>query len=347
MSSRPEASTSNWDRPGQTRANTALVRLSDDGAVRIWVSAATHVVVDVAGAFVPATESRAGRYVPIAPQRVVDTRSSGAPDPGRPITVALPAEVPADALALAVNLTLTETTGFDFVAASAAGSAPPATSVLNADGAGQTRAAGAIVPVSPGGIAIDGRVRERRHRRRRRLLHGRVVGELRRGSVRSGDADASARHPVRRATRSTTVARARSTWCGATGGPVAAVVANWTLTQTTRAGWLATYPSRTITRRGVDDQQRHRRSDRRQPRHRAGQRLRRDRLLRRWHAPRRRRDRLVHRDSGGGDRTGTAGERPAGAAGVLPDRAQRGRRQDGAAVLAVRGRCRDHRPDCR
>ena len=35
---------------------------------------------------------------------------------------------------------------------------------------------------------------------------------------------------------------------GATGGPVAAVVANWTLAGTARAGWLATYPSR--TRRG-------------------------------------------------------------------------------------------------
>ena len=54
---RPEASTTNWDRSGQTRANTALVRLSDDGAVRIWVAAATDLVVDVAGAFVPATTS--------------------------------------------------------------------------------------------------------------------------------------------------------------------------------------------------------------------------------------------------------------------------------------------------
>ena len=60
-----------------------LVRLSDDGAVRIWVAAATDLVVDVAGAFVPATTSRAGRYVPIAPRRVVDTRSVGRTAAGR------------------------------------------------------------------------------------------------------------------------------------------------------------------------------------------------------------------------------------------------------------------------
>ena len=237
---RPDASTSNWDRPGQTRANTTLVRLSDDGAVRIWVSSPSHVVVDVAGAFVPAIDAR--RSIRRDPaQRLLDTRTSGTPDPGRPITVALPAEVPADALALAVNLTLTETTGFDFVAASAAGRRPPATSVLNADGAGQTRAAGTIVARLAGRYDVDGRVREPPDRRRRRLFHRPLGGELRRGTVRSGDAEAGARHPVRvppvydRGAREIDVT-------GATGGPVAAVVANWTLTQTTRAGWLATYP---------------------------------------------------------------------------------------------------------
>ena len=244
---RPDASTSNWDRAGQTRANTALVRLSDDGAVRIWVSSPTHVVVDVAGAFVPAIDARAGRYVPITSQRLVDTRSSGAPDPGRPITVALPAGVPADAIALAVNLTLTETTGFDFVAAYPAGSEAPGTSVLNADGAGQTRAAGTIVAVSPGGITLA--VAFASH------LVVDVVGYFTGASAAISDAGLfvpatptrvidtrSAMPPVYdRGAREIDVS-------GATGGPVAAVAANWTLTQTKRAGWLATYPSRTARR---------------------------------------------------------------------------------------------------
>jgi hypothetical protein len=241
---RPEASTSNWDRPGQTRANTALVRLSVDGAARIWVSSPTHLVVDVAGAFVPATASRDGRFVPIAPQRVVDTRSSGAPDRGGPIVVAVPAEVPADAVALAVNVTLTETTGFDFVAASSPSSAPAPTSMLNADGAGQTRAAGTIVGVSSGAIALT-------------VAFGShvvvdVVGYFTGPSAASsGDGLFVPATPVRVLD---TRAAARPLYdhgaleidvVRATGGPVAAVAANWTLTQTTRPGWLATYPART------------------------------------------------------------------------------------------------------
>ncbi len=197
---RPEASTTNWDRSGQTRANTALVRLSDDGAVRIWVAAATDLVVDVAGAFVPATTSRAGRYVPIAPRRVVDTRSSAAPQPGGTITVALPVEVAPDALALAVNITLTETTGFDFVAAYPAGSAAPPTSVLNADAAGQTRAAGAVVPVSSDGITIAVAFGSDVIVDVVGYFTGRVGSELERRAVRAGDADASARHALGGAT---------------------------------------------------------------------------------------------------------------------------------------------------
>ena len=70
------------------------------------------------------------------------------------MTVALPADIPADAVALAVNLTLTSTTGFDFVTVYAAGSVTPGTSVLNSDATGQTRAAGAIVPVSSSGMTL-------------------------------------------------------------------------------------------------------------------------------------------------------------------------------------------------
>jgi hypothetical protein len=157
----------------------------------------------------------------------------------------LPAEVPADALAVAVNLTLTATTGFDFVAASATGSPPPATSVLNADGPGQTRAAGAIVPVSPGGMAL-------------RVAFGShvivdVVGYFTGPSSASSEVGLFVPALPRRVldTRSNAPriydqgAREIDV-VGVTGGPVAAVVANWTLTQTTRAGWLATYPSRTV-----------------------------------------------------------------------------------------------------
>ena len=241
---RPQASTSNWDRAGQTQANSALVRLSEDGAVRIWVAATTHLVVDVVGAFLPATTSSDGRFVPMAAQRVVDTRTTGASEPGGTVTFALPANVPSDALALAVNLTLTATTGFDFVTAFPAGSEAPATSVLNSDATGQTRAAGAIVPVSSSGMTLA--VAWGSH------VIVDVVGYFTGPSAATSGAglfvpatpirvlDTRTEGPLLydRGAREIDVLRA-------TGGPVAAVVANWTLTHTRRPGWLATYPSRT------------------------------------------------------------------------------------------------------
>ncbi len=244
---RPETSTTNWDAPGQTRANTSFVGLSDAGAVRIWVSSETHLVVDVAGAFRAASTSKAGRFVPIVPQRALDSRRSGAPAPGGTLTVGLPDGVPADAIALAVNLTLTHTTGFDFVTAYPAGSEAPATSALNADAAGQTRAAGAVVPVSSGGmtliVAFGSHVIVD--------VLGYFTGEP---AIDSGVGLFVPATPTRvldtrnqapllydRGAREIDV-------FGATGGPVEAVIANWTLTQTTGPGWLAAYPSRTPRR---------------------------------------------------------------------------------------------------
>jgi hypothetical protein len=156
----------------------------------------------------------------------------------------LPTDVPSDAIAVAVNLTLTATTGFDFVTAYAAGSEVPATSVLNSDASGQTRAAGAIVPVSTGGMALA-------------VAFGShvivdVVGYF------TGTAAASSGVGLFVPASPTRVLDTRGEspplYDGgareidvlrATGGPVSAVVANWTLTQTARPGWLATYPSRT------------------------------------------------------------------------------------------------------
>lgn len=64
--------------PGQVKANTAIVPIGDDGAIRIFNrSGATHVIVDVLGYLQRGvTETtRAGRVIPLdAPFRVFDTR---------------------------------------------------------------------------------------------------------------------------------------------------------------------------------------------------------------------------------------------------------------------------------
>ncbi len=153
---RPLASTINFTA-GNTRANGAVIELGADGAVAVYTTTTAHVVVDVTGAFVPEASGHAvvGRFVPAVPTRLLDTRTAGGrPAPGTSRTVPLPAGVPADAVALAVNITTTETLGAGFFAAYPTGTAMPVASVLNSDGAGQTRAAGAIVPVNAGGFQV-------------------------------------------------------------------------------------------------------------------------------------------------------------------------------------------------
>ncbi|HRE03282.1 MAG TPA: SGNH/GDSL hydrolase family protein, partial [Ilumatobacteraceae bacterium] len=62
--------------------------------------------------------------------------------------------MPADATAVAVTVTVTEASRAGFVTAWAAGTTQPWASTVNADGPGQTRAAGAVVPVSDSGITL-------------------------------------------------------------------------------------------------------------------------------------------------------------------------------------------------
>jgi hypothetical protein len=138
---------------GSTRANGAIIRLGAGGAISLYVEASTDVVVDVSGAWSPATSAHAGRLVPMAPTRVLDTRTSGGRvAAGSVIHVPLPDGVPASATALAVNITATDSLAAGFITASAAGAPAPEASNLNWDGAGQTRAATSIVPASAAGI---------------------------------------------------------------------------------------------------------------------------------------------------------------------------------------------------
>jgi hypothetical protein len=151
----PNASTVNYGR-FEDRANGAIVKLGDDGAIDVRASVRTHIIVDVTGWFRPAAAAAAGRYVPIT-LRAFDSRW---PSFGRPllaresIVVTLPPGVPADAIALAINATTTAPNAPGFFTAHPAGSPVPQASLLNTDRSGQTRAASSIVPVSKDGLSV-------------------------------------------------------------------------------------------------------------------------------------------------------------------------------------------------
>jgi uncharacterized protein YkwD len=66
----------------------------------------------------------------------------------------MPAGVPGDAVALALNVTVTESSAPGFVTEYPAGRQMPTSSILNIDQANQTRAAAGIFPVSGTGVAL-------------------------------------------------------------------------------------------------------------------------------------------------------------------------------------------------
>ncbi|MGZ4804758.1 MAG: CAP domain-containing protein [Ilumatobacteraceae bacterium] len=150
---RPLASNVNYD-VGQIRANGSITRVDASGSFRVFTSVPANVVADVVGAFVPANAAAAGRFVARPPTRLYDSRSGPMPASGATVTLPLPAGVPTDAVAMALNVTMTDSSAPGFVTEFPAGRQMPTSSILDVDGIGQTRAAAGIFPVSPTGVAL-------------------------------------------------------------------------------------------------------------------------------------------------------------------------------------------------
>ncbi len=154
---RPQASNVNVERSGQIIANLVTVRLGVNGSVDIFSSRANDIVVDVNGAYAPVSAAvNAGRFVALeTANRALDTRNRGYPvGIGQTERVDLGLVVPADAIAVVVNLTITETSGPGFWTAFPTGGQRPNASSINADDANQTRANQAIVPVGSSGSTV-------------------------------------------------------------------------------------------------------------------------------------------------------------------------------------------------
>jgi uncharacterized protein YkwD len=150
---RPTVSNVNFNT-GQVRANSSITRLDSSGRFRVFTSVPSQVIVDVVGAFVPASSSAAGRFVARPSTRLFDSRTGSKPGAGANVTMPLPAGVPADAVALALSVTITESSAPGFVTEFPAGRQMPTSSILNVDQANQTRAAAGIFPVSAAGVAL-------------------------------------------------------------------------------------------------------------------------------------------------------------------------------------------------
>ena len=85
--------------------------------------------------------------------------------------VAMPGNVPPDATAVVVNITITDGNA-GYWTAYAAGTPRPSTSNVNIDVGGRIVPNQAVVPVSPAGIEVFSEAGRQPARRSRRLVHG-------------------------------------------------------------------------------------------------------------------------------------------------------------------------------
>ncbi|WP_159045902.1 PKD domain-containing protein [Streptomyces sp. WM6372] len=151
-SGQPRPATSNVNvRKGGTSSNTVTVPVGADGKVSAQLnSGSAALVVDFVGYYQPGIGQR---FSPIAPTRLADTRAAGGALGGgqtRTVKVAGTGGIPADATAVALNLTGTGSTENAHVIAYPDPAKRPATSNLNLE-PGKDKSNQAIVPVGPDG----------------------------------------------------------------------------------------------------------------------------------------------------------------------------------------------------
>jgi hypothetical protein len=158
----PLASTLN-SLDGRIKSNAAIVPAGAGGAISVFASNATDVILDINGYFVPATDPTALAFYPITPCRVADTRNAPAPLGGPslaggqsrtfPIPSAAGCNIPAGAQAWSLNFAAVPKGPLGFLTAWPTGQGQPGVASLNAL-TGTVTANAAIVPAGTNG-AID------------------------------------------------------------------------------------------------------------------------------------------------------------------------------------------------
>ena len=156
---RPLASTLN-SLDGQVKANAAIVAAGASGAVSVFATHNTDVVLDIDGYFVPAASNIGLAFYPMAPCRLVDTRPNA---PATIITGTLAAgsnttlpvlssscQVPSTAQAYSLNFTLVPPGQVGYLTVYPTGQGQPVVSTLN-DPAGTVEANAAIAPAGSEG----------------------------------------------------------------------------------------------------------------------------------------------------------------------------------------------------
>jgi FlgD Ig-like domain len=157
----PTASNLNWT-PGLTIPNLVTVKLSASGSVTIYQSGpgTADVIVDVAGYYNGGTATLPGTFYPLAPARVLDTRTSSPVGPGGETSLNAAAGVggipKTGVAALVLNTTVTDTRAAGFLTVYPGLMGMPLASNLNWSWAGTT-----IPNLVTVALGVDGTVKFR------------------------------------------------------------------------------------------------------------------------------------------------------------------------------------------
>jgi hypothetical protein len=126
---------------GRVKSNAAIVPAGTNGAISIFATDATDVVVDINGYFVPNSDPTALAFYPLTPCRVADTRNSTGPLGGPrfaagsvrtfPVLTSN-CNIPASARAYALNFAAVPSGPLGYLTAWPTGQAQPFTASLNA-----------------------------------------------------------------------------------------------------------------------------------------------------------------------------------------------------------------------
>jgi hypothetical protein len=155
---RPDASNLNIEFTGQTIANQVVVGLTN-GRFTVYSQRGGQLIVDVVGSYTGADAKRSttGRFVPVSPTRLIDTRGGFTPSPSSTteIPVLNRAGLRANGVsAVSMNLTVTETTNVGYFTAWPARTYRPLASSVNAAAPDQTIANHVVTPISAAGVGV-------------------------------------------------------------------------------------------------------------------------------------------------------------------------------------------------
>lgn len=119
--------------PGQTTSNAVVAKVGDADQVSIYNALGeVHVIVDINGTYDAASVASGGGFFGTQPTRVIDTRDSGV-KLGAGETLEIPITgIPSSAMAVALNVAVTEVSTGTYLTAFPTGEALPPTANLNA-----------------------------------------------------------------------------------------------------------------------------------------------------------------------------------------------------------------------